>query len=77
MNDVMRPLYCFFLIGSGGCVGFLWLFTCVPPRDSRSLLGQTQTMVQSDRGWKFISYMAMVAAAIMFLCNLINLFATL
>lgn len=77
MNEIMRPIYLFLLIVNGGCVGFLWLLTCVPPKDSKSLIGQTQIMIQSDGVWKFLSYTGLAGSAVMFLCNLVNLLATL
>ena len=77
MNDIMRPIYLLQLIVSGGCGGFLWLLTCVPPKDSKSLIGQTQIMVQSDGTWKFLSYLSMVMAAGMFLFSLVHLLAEL
>lgn len=77
MNDVMRPLYVFFLIISGGCGSLLWLLALVPPKDPRSLIGQTQIMIQSDGVWKFISYIGLIGCAVMFFCNLADLLATL
>ena len=66
----MRPVYCLFLIISGGCFAMMWFLTCIPPRGSKSLLAQTQTMIQSDEVWKFISYVTMVLSAGMFLFSL-------
>ncbi len=77
MNDIMRPLYCFFLIISGGCGGLMWLVTFLPPKNPKSLLGQTQIMVQSDGIWKFISYIGLAMCTVMFLCSLVSLLATL
>ena len=75
MNDIMRPIYLLQLIVSGGCGGFLWLLTCVPPKDSKSLIGQTQIMVQSDGSWKF--HLSMVMAAGIFLFSLFRLLTAL
>ena len=77
MNDIMRPLYWFFLIISGGCGGLLCRLTFVPPKDSKSLIGQTQIMIQSDGVWKFISYIGLAMSAVMFFCSLVSLLAAL
>nr|WP_326212554.1 hypothetical protein [uncultured Oscillibacter sp.] len=77
MNDIMRPVYGLLLIVSGGCFAMMWLFACVPPKDSKSPLSQTQIMVQSDGVWKFLLYTVMAAAAVMFLFSFVSLLATL
>ncbi len=77
MNDIMRPIHGFFLIISGGCFAMMLLLTCVPPKGSKSILEQTQIMVQSDGVWKFLSYMTMAVSAGMFLFSLVSLLAAL
>lgn len=77
MNDIMRPIYLFGLIIGGGCFAIMWLFACVPPKDSKSPLAQTQIMMQSDGVWKFLLYTAMAVAVVMFLFSLVSLLATL
>lgn len=77
MNDIMRPIGCLFLVISGGCFAMMWLLTCIPPKNSKFLLAQTQTMVQSDGAWKFLSYMSMALSAGVFIFSLVSLIATL
>lgn len=76
MDNIMKQIFLFGTIIGGGCSGFLWFLTCVPPKDSKSLIGQTQIMIQSDGTWKFISYTGLVMAAGIFLFSFVSLLAT-